>query len=193
MGNAARSERSRDRPLGTLFTVGHSNRSLAELIAILQAHRIDDLVDVRTIRRSRRNPQFEEASLAEGLNACGIVYTPLPALGGMRRPRPNSPHRGLEDDGLCGYADHMQTPQFEAALRTLFERAARRRTAVMCAEADYRRCHRSLLSDAATVRQWEVVHLIDTERSEPHRMTAAARTDGGRLSYPPVQRGLFDG
>jgi uncharacterized protein (DUF488 family) len=178
---------------GVLYTVGHSNRSLAELIAIMRAHRIDDLVDVRTIRRSRRNPQFEEASLAEGLSDCGIVYAPLPALGGMRRPRPDSHHRGLADDGMRGYADHMETPQFESGLRALFDRAARRRTAVMCAEADYRRCHRSLLSDAATVRQWEVVHLIDSERSEPHRMSAAARSDDGRLSYPAVQRELFHG
>jgi uncharacterized protein (DUF488 family) len=177
--------------------VGHSNRSLAELVAILEAHRIEDLVDVRTIRRSRRNPQFEEAALAEGLSDRGIVYAPLPALGGMRRPRPGSRHQGLTDGGLRGYADHMETAQFEAGLRQLFERAAGRRTAVMCAEADYRRCHRSLLSDAVTVRGWQVVHLIDTERSESHRLTREARVimDGqdSRLSYPAVQGTLFDG
>lgn len=177
---------------GVLYTVGHSNRSLAELIAILRAHCIEDLIDVRTIRRSRRNPQFEEASLAEGMNECGISYAPLPELGGMRRPRPGSAHQGLEDDGMRGYADHMETPQFDRGLRALFEKASRRRTAVMCAEADYHRCHRSLLADAATIREWQVVHLIDAQQSEPHRMSAVACIDSGRLCYPAMQPGLFE-
>lgn len=177
---------------GTLYTVGHSNRSLAGFIDVLAAHRIEALVDVRTIRRSRRNPQFEEAALAEGLSDRGIVYAPLPALGGMRRPRSDSRHGGLADDGLRGYADHMETARFEAGLRDLLKRAAGHRTAVMCAEADYRRCHRSLLCDAVTVREWRVVHLTDTERSEPHRLSREARVEDGRLCYPAVQPGLFD-
>lgn len=175
----------------TLFTVGHSTRAFDDLVAILRAHGIEFVADVRAYPRSRRHPWFNDEALAECLPSEGIDYRGFRGLGGHRKARPDSPNRGLRDEALRAYADHMETPVFEEAVSDLLGLAEGRRVALMCAEADWRRCHRQLLSDALVSRGVEVVHLIDEERVEVHRLTEHARTVDGRLGYPPVQDTLF--
>ena len=178
-----------------LYTVGHSIRSLPEFLAILRDSGIRRLVDVRTVPRSKRQPHFTREALAASLEAAGIAYEHAPDLGGLRRPDPASLNSGLHDPGLRAYADHMRTPAFARALAALLERATREPVAVMCAEADWRRCHRQLLADAATVRGAEVVHLLGRDRlgrarSEVHRLHPAARVEDGRVQYPPAQASI---
>ena len=170
-----------------LYTVGHSIRPLPEFLAILRAAGIRRLVDVRTVPRSRRQPHFNRDALAESLAGFGVTYEHAPDLGGLRRPDPASLNGGLADPGLRAYADHMRTPAFDRALSALLEHAQRERAAVMCAEADWRRCHRQLLADAATVKGAEVVHLLGRERTERHVLNPAARIEEGRVRYPPTQ------
>jgi uncharacterized protein (DUF488 family) len=175
----------------TLFSVGHSTRSLEVLLALLRAHGIELVADVRAYPRSRRHPWFNDEALEESLPAAGIDYRGFRKLGGHRKARPDSRNRGLRDEALRAYADHMETPVFEEALSELLELAGEGRTALMCAEADWRRCHRQLLSDALVSRGVEVAHLIDGSRVEKHRLTEHARIVDGRLGYPPAQEGLF--
>ena len=173
-----------------LYTVGHSIRSLGELLAVLRAHGIRRLVDVRTVPRSRRHPHFDREALAKSLDAAGIAYEHAAELGGLRRPDPASLNGGLANPSLRAYADHMRTAAFDRALAGVLERAARERTVVMCAELDWKRCHRQLLADAAVVSGAEVVHLLDRDRVERHRMHPAARVEGGRVRYPPAQESI---
>jgi uncharacterized protein (DUF488 family) len=168
----------------TILTIGHSTRTLEAFLDLLRAHRIETLVDVRTVPRSRRHPQFNRESLPESLRASGVGYTHLPALGGLRQPRPDSINTGWRTASFRGYADHMQTPEFDEHLRGLIERARGERLAVMCAEAVPWRCHRSLISDALTVRGVEVEHILGAERAEPHRLTPFVRVDGLNVTYP---------
>ena len=170
-----------------LYTVGHSVRPISEFLAILRTRGIRRLVDVRTVPRSKRQPQFVRETLAASLDGAGIAYEHAPQLGGLRKPDPASLNGGLRHPGLRAYADHMRTPEFERALNTLLEHAARERTAVMCAEADWRRCHRQLLADAASVRGVQVVHLLGRDRFELHQLHPAARIEEGRVRYPPIQ------
>jgi uncharacterized protein (DUF488 family) len=174
-----------------IHTVGHSTRSLEDLIVLLRAHGIELVADVRAHPRSRRHPWFHDEALAESLPAAGIEYRGFRRLGGRRKARADSPNRGLRDEALRAYADYMETSEFGQALSALLALAARRRTALMCAEADWRRCHRQLLADALLSRGVEVVHLIDPSRVESHRLTEHARIVDGRLSYPPAQDSLF--
>lgn len=149
------------------------------------------LVDVRTVPRSRRNPQFEGDALAASLPAAGIEYRHEPGLGGFRRPAPDSVNTGWRQPAFAGYADYMATPEFERALRGLEELARERTTSVMCAEAQWWRCHRRLLSDALTVRGWQVLHLGLKATPVPHELTPfAVVEEGGALSYPPAQAEL---
>src|SRR5262245_3992117 len=170
-----------------LYTVGHSIRSISEFLGILRAYGIRRLVDVRTVPRSRRHPHFTREALASSLEAAGIAYEHAPDLGGLRRPDPASLNGGLDHPQLRAYADHMRTAEFDRALNVLLEHAAREPTAVMCAEADWRRCHRQLLADAATVCGAEVIHLLGRDRVERHHMHPAARIEEGRVRYPPAQ------
>ncbi len=174
-----------------LFTVGHSTRSADELLELLRAHGVQRVVDVRMVPRSRRNPQFESSVLRASLAAGGIAYEHLRALGGLRRPRPDSRNTAWRNDGFRGFADHMETPDFARALDQLLALAAERPTAVLCAEAVPWRCHRSLIADAATVRGVEVHHLLSVSDARPHRLTPSARVEDGRLGYPgePVDGG----
>jgi|DewCreStandDraft_1066081.scaffolds.fasta_scaffold00721_19 uncharacterized protein (DUF488 family) len=171
-------------PEVTILTIGHSTRSLDELIRLLQAYRVDLLADVRTVPRSRRNPQFNRDTLPAALHQVGISYVHLPALGGLRRPRPDSPNTGWENEGFRGYADYMQTPQFEAGLQELLDLARQSQAAIMCAEAVPWRCHRSLIADALVVRGVSVEHILSETRRQKHVLTPWAVVRDGRLYYP---------
>jgi uncharacterized protein (DUF488 family) len=167
-----------------ILTVGHSTRSLEELIALLEAHGVTLLADIRTVPRSRRNPQYDRATMPAALRPAGIEYVHLPALGGLRHTRKDSPNLGWRNASFRGYADCMQTPAFAAAIADLIDRARAARLAVMCAEAVPWRCHRSLVADALTARGVPVEHIMSATRRDPHRLTSFARVDGDRVTYP---------
>jgi uncharacterized protein (DUF488 family) len=174
---------------GTVSTVGHSTRSADELIELLLAHGIAVLVDVRTVPRSRHNPQFDQSALPATLEAAGLAYRHMADLGGLRKPRPDSPHTAWTNPSFRGYADHMDTPAFALALDQLIALARERSTAVMCAEAVPWRCHRSLIADALLARGIEVRHIHDARLAEPHRLTPFARIVGARVAYPGLGSG----
>jgi uncharacterized protein (DUF488 family) len=169
-----------------LFTIGHSNRSLEDFVALLQASEVRLLVDTRTAPRSRHNPQFDRDALEVSLAEHGIDYVHQPALGGLRRARPDSPNSGWRNTSFRAYADHMQTPEFAEAVRDIIDRSATVTTAVMCAEAVPWRCHRWLLADALTVRNVPVRHIMATGTTRPHNLTSWARLDGTDILYPPT-------
>lgn len=169
----------------TLFTIGHSTRTLQEFIEVLKAHGIRAVGDVRTVPRSRRVPQFNADTLKPELAKHRIRYVPMPALGGLRKPRADSPNAAWRNASFRGYADYMQTPEFAAAIDRLIEIAAGRPTAVMCAEAVPWRCHRSLIGDAMLVRGWQVMDLMTAKSAKPHKRTSFARVRGKRITYPP--------
>ena len=168
-----------------IFTAGHSNKPVENLIATLASAGVLLLVDVRMFPMSRRWPQFNRDALAKSLAEAGIDYRHAPELGGRRKPNPDSINLGLRDPGFRGFADYMWTAEFEAAIANLIEEATGRPTAIMCAEALPWRCHRSLISDALLARGAEVTHLIGTTR-RPHTLTPAARIRDGRVAYPAL-------
>jgi uncharacterized protein (DUF488 family) len=153
-------------------------------VAILQAHAIIRVVDVRTIPRSRHNPQFNRETLPEALNAAGIGYQHLPGLGGLRQARADSSNLGWRNTGFRGYADYMQTAEFEENLNALIELAKNDRVAVMCAEAMPWRCHRSMIADALLLRGVQVEHIMGAHQSQAHSLTPFAKVEGLRISYP---------
>jgi len=166
-----------------IFTIGHGTRSIEEFLAILGAAGIGRLVDVRTAPGSRRHPQFGRDALAASLESQAIEYAWRKDLGGFRTPRPDSPHVALRNDAFRGYADHMETEKFRSALSWLIHTSRDTCTAIMCAESLWWRCHRRMISDALMVAGWEVVHLLDGGRREPHRLHPSARVEGSRLIY----------
>jgi uncharacterized protein (DUF488 family) len=166
-----------------MLTIGHSTHPIAEFMDILHAHGVEMVVDVRTIPKSRHNPQFNRDSVAGSLEEAGIAYRHMPALGGLRRPRPDSPNTGWRNLSFRGYADYMQTREFGAALEELMELARRHRLAVMCAESVPWRCHRSLIADAATVRGAAVEHIMSATVRRPHVVTPFARVEDGKITY----------
>jgi uncharacterized protein (DUF488 family) len=171
-----------------IHTVGHSTRALDELVAILREADVRHLVDVRRHPVSRRHPQFSRDRLQHGLAAAGIAYTHEPDLGGHREPRPDSPNTAWRNPAFRGYADHMNTPAFAAALGRV---AALSRAAVMCAEAQPSKCHRQLLADALTLRGVPVRHLLERGRAEDHQLHPRARAADGGVVYPAAgQLGL---
>jgi len=171
----------------TVFTIGHSTRSLEELVSLLIAWNIDVLADVRSAPRSRRNPQFNADTLPARLSDDGIDYVRLPELGGWRRPRADSPNTAWRLESFRGFADYMMTDEFRAALDDLIARAcAGRNLAFMCAEAVPWRCHRSLIADALTARGYEVRHIVGVDKAAPHRMTPFASVEGKLVTYPHV-------
>jgi uncharacterized protein (DUF488 family) len=178
----------------TVSTVGHSTHPIEEFIQILQAHGIRRLVDVRTIPKSRHNPQFEGEALARSLKSAGIEYTHLPGLGGLRHPRKDSINNGWRNASFRGYADYMQTPEFAANLDRLLAIAREAPTAIMCAEAVPWRCHRSLIADALTARGIEVGEIMSAAKSQRHSLTPFARVQGQQVTYPgqPVQTSLLE-
>jgi uncharacterized protein (DUF488 family) len=176
----------------TLYTIGHSTRTAEELIALLRTAEVERVIDVRTIPRSRRNPQFNEESLRSSLTAVGIGYQRIGRLGGLRRPRKDSPNSGWRNESFRGFADYMQTEDFEAGLEALRASAEEGTVALMCAEAVPWRCHRSLIADALTARGAEVRHIVGGSPAKAHRLTSFARVDGRRVTYPgePLFAGL---
>lgn len=166
-----------------IYTVGHSTRSLEEFMALLRAHRIDELADIRSIPQSRRHPHFSRDPLSRSLAAEGISYRHFPALGGMRRPRRDSRNRGWRHQGFRGYADYMEAPEFERGLDE-FVGWATGTPAIMCAEAVWWRCHRQLTADALVARGFEVRHITSPHAATTHTLTDFARLAGRRVSYP---------
>lgn len=179
-------ENASGRPL-RVFTIGHSTRPLVEFVHILQAHGVTQVVDVRTVPRSRHNPQFNRETLPEALQAAGIGYTHLPALGGLRHASADSPNKAWRNASFRGFADYMQTPEFDAGLAQLLNLAGQGQAVLMCAEAVPWRCHRSLIADALAVRGIPVEHITGISHRHPHSLTPWAHVDGQRITYPPEQ------
>jgi len=175
-----------------VWTVGHSNRSLEEFLELLAAHHVRLLVDVRTVPRSRHNPQFNLDSLPAALADRGIGHRHAPELGGLRRPRPDSANLAWRNESFRGYADYVQTDEFERALDALERLARHERTACMCAEAVPWRCHRSLIADALVARGHRVFHIMSTTNADPHHMNPMAVVRGGRVTYPGSEQLTLD-
>jgi uncharacterized protein (DUF488 family) len=167
-----------------VFTIGHSTRTWKKFLEILRAHRVERVIDVRSIPRSRRNPQFNREILGTKLRAAGIGYVHLRKLGGLRHARRNSPNMGWRNTSFRGFADYMQTSEFEAGLQRLIKLAGKKRSALMCAEAVPWRCHRSLVGDALTVRGILVEDIMSKTRRQLHSMTSFGRVRGTRITYP---------
>lgn len=169
-----------------ILTIGHSTRTLEFFIRMLEAHEVIKVVDIRTVPRSKRNPQFNKETLPDGLKAAGIGYVHMPGLGGLRHPRPDSPNTGWRNDSFRGFADYMQTEEFEDNLNTLISLAGQERCALMCAEAVPWRCHRSLIADALVIKGIQVEHIMSLSRTRPHKLTPFASVEGLRITYPPA-------
>ena len=167
-----------------IFTVGHSTRSLDELVEMLRAHGVERLVDVCTIPRSRHNPQFNRDTLSKALHNRHLSYRHMKALGGLRHARADSINAGWRNASFRGYADYMQTPAFEDALARLLILAKEKPTAIMCAEAVPWHCHRSLIADALTVRGYPVRDIMSVTSAKPHLVIAMARVHGQQVTYP---------
>ncbi|HEU4374814.1 MAG TPA: DUF488 domain-containing protein [Telluria sp.] len=172
-----------DAPL--VCTIGHSNRPLETFLDLLRGNEIAHVLDVRTVPRSRHNPQFGQENLPASLASAGIAYTHLPGLGGLRHARPDSANIGWRNASFRGYADYMQTPEFAENVDAVVELARAERCVLMCAEAVPWRCHRSMIGDALLVRGVRVEDIIGPKGRKPHAMTAFAVVDGTRITYPP--------
>ena len=168
----------------TIYTVGHSTRPIEDFIALLAAHGVGQLIDIRTIPRSRTNPQFNRDTLPKTLERAGMAYGNMPALGGLRRARPDSPNTAWRNPSFRGYADYMQTSEFAEAVAQLIEIAQGKQTAIMCAEAVPWRCHRSLVAGALTARGVPVEDILSPTRRSPHKLTPFAKVEGTRVWYP---------
>jgi uncharacterized protein (DUF488 family) len=167
----------------TLYTIGHSTRTVEEFIRLLRRHGIERVVDVRAFPGSRRYPHFGRESLRATLVSAEIEYRHAPALGGRRKPRPDAPPTGWRNAGFAAYADYMTTPEFRSAVDELLQAATDRRTAIMCSEAVPWRCHRSMISDAVVARGEHVAHILDAGLS-PHELTRWAAVEGDEVRYP---------
>ena len=170
----------------TLYTIGHSTRTLDEFVALLRAHAVTKVVDVRTIPRSRHNPQFNLESMPDSLGKAGLKYVHLPGLGGLRHSKSDSLNAGWRNASFRGYADYMQTAEFEENLDKLIALAKEDRVAIMCAEAVPWRCHRSLIGDALTVRGIRTEDIMSANRSQVHTLTPFARVRGTKITYPEL-------
>lgn len=167
-----------------VYTIGHSTRSLEDFVALLHAHGVQRLIDVRTVPRSRHNPQFNRDSLPQELQREGIAYQHMAGLGGLRKTRPDSLNTGWRNLSFRGYADYMQTDEFSRSLDELGDAAEDAQVAIMCAEAVPWRCHRSLVGDALLVRGFGVEEIVDAKRRQPHRLTPFASVQGTSITYP---------
>jgi uncharacterized protein (DUF488 family) len=176
-----------------ILTVGHSTRPLKDFLNLLRAHGVKRVIDVRSIPRSRHNPQFNREPLSKKLRAAGIGYVHLAKLGGLRHARRDSPNTGWRNASFRGFADYMQTPEFEAGLLRLVKLAGQKRSAIMCAEAVPWRCHRSLIADALTARGIRVDDIMSMKRSQLHSLASFARVQGHRITYPEENATACDG
>ena len=170
-----------------IWTIGHSTRSWEAFLALLGLHRIEAIADVRRFPGSRRHPWFASDAMARELPKAGIAYLWLPQLGGRRRVRPGSPNGAWRNAAFQGYADHMASEEFSAGLQQATDLASRHRTALMCAESLWWRCHRRLIADLLCHRGWTVLHILDESAPRPHPMNAAAVPAGPDLIYPSGQ------
>ena len=168
-----------------MCTIGHSTRPMAEFLALLQTNAVMHVLDVRTMPRSRHNPQFGQVSLRNSLQAAGIRYTHLPGLGGLRHARADSPNGAWRNASFRGYADYTQTPEFAENVQFVAGLARTQRCALMCAEAVPWRCHRALIADALVVRGTRVEDIIGPRGRSVHKLTPWSRVDGLRIIYPP--------
>jgi len=178
-------------PEGAVFTVGHSTLPIDTFIALLETYGIERLVDIRTVPRSRHNPQFNSDALDGSLRAETIEYVLLQKLGGLRHARKDSPNAGWRNKSFRGYADYMQTSEFEDALATLMQMSRQKRVAIMCAEAVPWRCHRSLVADALGVHGVPVVEILSQSSYRMHTLTPFGRVQGTQITYPPEQPALL--
>ena len=169
-----------------IFTIGHSTRSAVAFLALLQAHGITGLADVRAVPQSRRHPHFSRDALAASLAAVGIAYRHFGALGGKRVPRADSPNGGWRDPAFRGYADHTMTQEFSAAIAELLAFAADRRVALMCAEGKWWECHRQLVADVLVAKGLDVRHIMSARDAPAHELTSFARVIDGRVQYPSL-------
>jgi uncharacterized protein (DUF488 family) len=166
-----------------IWTIGHSSRTFDELLELLAHFDIQAIADVRRHPGSRRQPWFAREALERSLPDRGLAYRWIPALGGRRRPKPDSANTAWRNPSFRGYADHIESAEFAAGLVELLELATARRTAIMCAEVLWWRCHRALIADVLTVRGIEVVHILDEKHAVTHPYPSAARVVDGQLSY----------
>lgn len=167
-----------------LLTIGHSTRTIEEFLALLKAYRAEIVIDVRTVPRSRHNPQFNRDTLPESLEAEGIEYVHMTGLGGLRHAKKDSPNMGWRNASFRGFADYMQTEEFESSLQELIALSKKKRVSIMCAEAVPWRCHRSLIADALTVRGKKVEHIMGIKKLQEHKLTPFARIEGVEITYP---------
>jgi uncharacterized protein (DUF488 family) len=172
-----------DAPL--VCTIGHSDRPLDQFIDLLRENGVACLLDIRTVPRSRHNPQYNRDTLPDSLAQAGIGYRHIAGLGGLRHARADSPNTGWRNASFRGYADYMQTPEFAHEVDDLARLATRTRCALMCAEAVPWRCHRSMVADALVVRGIPVEHIMGPNKRKAHALTPFARVDGTQISYPP--------
>lgn len=178
-------------PKGAVFTAGHSTLSIERFITLLRTYGIERLMDIRTVPRSHHNPQFNDTALASSLTSEHLEYVPMQTLGGLRHARKDSPNTGWRNESFRGYADYMQTEQFEDALETLIQMSRQKRVAIMCAEAVPWRCHRSLVADALSVRGVPVIEILSESSYRIHKLTPFAQVEGMRITYPPERATLL--
>jgi uncharacterized protein (DUF488 family) len=167
----------------TLWTIGHSNRTLDQFLELLKAQRIELLADVRRFPGSRRLPHFNQENLSKSLGDAGIEYVHFPELGGRRKALTNSPNSAWRNEAFRGYADFMMTQEFRDGINRLLDLARQKRTAIMCAEALWWQCHRSLIADYLKAAGHEVIHIMGANKTDEHPFTSAARMVDGKLSY----------
>ncbi len=175
----------------TIWTIGHSTRTLHEFLDLLDEYRIEAVADVRRFPGSRRYPHFASEAMAKSLPAHGIAYQWIPKLGGRRKVQPDSPNTAWRNASFQGYADYTATPEFAEGLAELLELASGKRTAMMCAEVLWWRCHRSIVSDVLKLRGIEVIHILDATHTTEHPYTSPALVVDGRLSYAAAQGELL--
>ncbi|MBU6414722.1 DUF488 domain-containing protein [Patescibacteria group bacterium] len=167
-----------------IYTIGHSVREIGKFLNLLKAHGIEKLVDIRTIPKSSHNPQFNQSELRTSLQKAGIGYRRLKELGGLRHAKKDSVNTGWRNVSFRGFADYMQTADFEKGINRLKEIARRKRTAIMCAEAVPWRCHRSLVADALVKQKWQVLHIQSKRTAKKHRLTPFLKVRKNKLTYP---------
>jgi uncharacterized protein (DUF488 family) len=167
-----------------IFTIGHSTRQIEDFITLLQTHGVQELIDIRTMPRSRTNPQFNRDTLPVSLKPAHIGYLHMGELGGLRHPRPDSPNTAWRNASFRGYADYMQTPEFTEAIARLIVLGREKQVAITCAEAVPWQCHRSLVADALTARDIAVEHTMSPTKRQPHKVTPFAQIENTRVTYP---------
>src|SRR6266704_801453 len=167
----------------TIYTIGHSTRTIEQFTELLKAHDIEELVDVRTIPKSRHNPQFGAEELAASLQRAGIAYTHLAKLGGLRHASKDSVNLGWQNISFRGFADYMASSEFTTGLDELYALAVKKTVVIMCAEAVPWRCHRSLIADALTVQSWQVLHIQSRKTASHHELTSFLKVQDGKIIY----------